>query len=325
MIPIRDTIQSRSYPLVNNVIIGINGIVYLVQLAQGGALHDFFILYGLVPVRYTVPEISRYFSLGQQAFSFLSFMFLHGGFLHLLGNMWSLYIFGDNVEDHLGSARYLAFYLLCGLASGLSHLALNPHSQVPTIGASGAIAGVMGAYFILYPRSRILTLIPIVFIPYFVEIPAFVFLGIWFVLQFLSAAGSHAQSSGVAWWAHIGGFVFGILFLKVFGRMPSLGVSRRIRSVGPQRGTHRLQVIRTAGREGSPDLRGRIRITPREALEGTQKLVNVPWGVQRRLLRVRVPAGVGEGTVLRLAGLGRKGVNGRGGDLLLEVMIEAGT
>ncbi len=321
MIPIRDTVESRSYPLVNTAIIGINGLVYLVQLAQGGALHDFFILYGLVPVRYTVPEISRHFTFGQQAFSFLSFMFLHGGFWHLLGNMWSLYIFGDNVEDHLGSARYLAFYLLCGMASGLSHLALNAHSQIPTIGASGAIAGVMGAYFILYPRSRILTLIPIFFIPYFLEIPAFVFLGIWFALQFLSAAGSHAQAGGVAWWAHIGGFVFGILFLKAFGHMPKLGVSRSLRSVGPERGTPRLQVIRTSGREGSADLYGRIHVTPREAREGRRKLVNVPWGVHRRLLRVQVPPGVRSGTVLRLAGLGRIGAGGAG-DLLLEVVIE---
>jgi hypothetical protein len=126
----------------------------------------------------------------------------------------------------------------------------------------------------------------------------------------------------VAWWAHIGGFIFGIVFLKVFRRMPSLGVSRRIRSAGPERGTHRLQVIRTFGREGGADLYGRIRITPREAREGTRKLVNVPWGVHRRLLRVQVPPGVREGSVLRLAGLGRRREDGRAGDLRLEVEIE---
>ncbi len=321
MIPIRDTIQSKSYPLTNNVLIGINAAVYLLQMTQGSSLNEFFLIYGLVPARYTVPEISRYFSFGQQAFSLLSFMFLHGGFLHLLGNMWSLYIFGDNVEDRLGSARYLLFYLLCGLISGLFHLALNAHSQIPTIGASGAIAGVMGAYFILYPHSRILTLIPIFFIPYFVEIPAFVFLGIWFLLQFMSAAGPQAQSSGVAWWAHIGGFAFGLLALKLFLKMPPMGLSGRLRSVGPERKPHRLQLIRTVGRPGDPNLRGRIRVTPKEAREGARKLVNIPWGAQRRLFNVRVPAGVDQGQVLRMAGLGRKQAEGRAGDLLLSVDI----
>lgn len=322
MIPIRDTIQSRNYPLVNNAIIGLNVAVYLVSLAQGASLDRFFVVYGLVPARYTVPEISQYFSFGRQAFSFVSFMFLHGGFLHLLGNMWSLYIFGDNVEDRLGSVKYLAFYLLCGVLSGLSHLVLNLHSQIPTVGASGAIAGVMGAYFILYPRSRILTLIPIFFIPYFIEIPAYIFLGIWFVLQFMSAAGPQAQSGGVAWWAHIGGFVFGILFLKAFLKMPHLGLSGRLQAVSPKRKTHHLQVIRTTGRPGDPNLYGRIRITPREARQGSRKLVNIPRGGQRRLFNVRIPQDVREGRVLRLAGLGRKQVDGLIGDLLLEVEIQ---
>ena len=168
MLPIRDTVQSRNYPVVNTVIIAVNVLFYLIEMAQGDRLEQFFIVYGLVPARYSVPEIAAYFSWGQQVFSFFSFMFVHGGFWHLLGNMWSLYIFGDNVEDRLGPFRYLFFYLLCGLASGISHLMLNLDSQVPTVGASGAIAGVMGAYFLLYPKSRILTLIPILFIPYFV-------------------------------------------------------------------------------------------------------------------------------------------------------------
>ena len=145
MIPIRDTIPSKNYPIVNNTIIAINVLIYLLQLAQGEGLYRFVQIYGLIPARYTVPQISHYFSTGQQLFSFLSFMFLHGGFLHLLGNMWSLYIFGDNVEDRLGHFRYLVFYLLCGLASGFSHLLFNLHSTVATIGASGAIAGGMGA------------------------------------------------------------------------------------------------------------------------------------------------------------------------------------
>ena len=151
MIPIRDTIQSKNYPIVNTIIIAANVLVYLVQLTQGDRLNQFIITYGLVPARYSVPQIAAYFTIGQQVLSFFSFMFLHGGFWHLLGNMWSLYIFGDNVEDRLGPLRYLLFYLLCGFLSGVSHLFVNWHSQVPTIGASGAIAGVMGAYLLLFP------------------------------------------------------------------------------------------------------------------------------------------------------------------------------
>jgi len=165
MIPIRDTIPSKNYPVVNNTIIGINVVVYLVQISLVPDLNRFVYIYGLVPARYSIPQITSYFTKSQQLFSLLSFMFLHGGFWHLLGNMWSLYIFGDNIEDRLGPLRYLVFYLLCGITSGLSHLIINLHSNIPTIGASGAVAGVMGAYLILYPNAKILTLIPIIFIP----------------------------------------------------------------------------------------------------------------------------------------------------------------
>ncbi|MEJ2478420.1 MAG: rhomboid family intramembrane serine protease [Desulfobacterales bacterium] len=159
MIPIRDTIPTRHRPVVNLTLIGINAVVFLVQMAQGPGLDRFVFEYGLVPARFSDPRIAAYFSPVQQLVSLLSFMVLHGSFGHILGNMWSLYIFGDNVEDRLGHPRYLAFYLMCGLASGISHLIINWHSNIPTIGASGAIAGVMGAYFILYPTSKILTLI----------------------------------------------------------------------------------------------------------------------------------------------------------------------
>ena len=202
MIPIRDTIKAETYPMVNLSLITINVVVFLFELSQGPALSRFVYTYGLVPARYSVPQISTHFDSGQQIFSFLSFMFLHGGFLHLLGNMWILYIFGDNVEDKLGHFRYLVFYLLCGFTSGMSHLFLNWYSEIPTVGASGAIAGVMGAYFVLYPGARVLTLIPIFFFLQFVEIPAFLFLGLWFVFQFLSAAVSSGQEGGIAWWAH---------------------------------------------------------------------------------------------------------------------------
>lgn len=321
MIPLRDTIQSKNYPIVNTAIIILNVLIFFVELGQGSRLNQFIFNYGLVPARYSVPEIAAHLSFGKQAFALLSFMFIHGGFWHLLGNMWCLYIFGDNVEDRLGSIRYLIFYLLCGWASGLSHLFTNWHSQIPTIGASGAIAGVMGAYLILYPRSRILTLIPIFFIPYFIEIPAFFFLGIWFFIQFLSAAGTHGQTSGIAWWAHIGGFVFGIIFLKLFLKVPGLGVSDKLRSATSKKKTPRLQVIRAMGSTDDPHLYGQISITSREAELGTRKLVNIPQGFQKRPFRITVPPGVKDGAVLRLTGLGRKIENGQRGDLYLKVLI----
>ncbi len=145
-------------------------------------------------------------------------MFLHGGWLHIIGNMLYLYIFGDNVEDTLGHGRYVFFYLLCGLASFVFQILAMPRSMVPNIGASGAIAGVLGAYILLFPRARVVTLVPILIIFTVVEIPAYIFLGIWFLLQFLSGAATIGRTSalqgGVAWWAHIGGFLFGMLLLK---------------------------------------------------------------------------------------------------------------
>jgi len=321
MFPIRDTIPSKNYPVVNNTIIGINIILFLFEMSQGANLDRFVYIYGLVPARYSMPQISSYFTTGQQLLSWLSFMFLHGGFWHLLGNMWFLYIFGDNVEDRLGPFRYLVFYLLCGITSGLSHLLFNLHSNMPTIGASGAIAGVMGAYLILHPNSKILTLIPIIFIPWFIEIPAFFFLGFWFILQFLSAAGSHGNIGGIAWWAHIGGFVFGIVFLKIFLMLPETGVSSKMRRVTAKRKTHRLQVVRPGGLGNDPHLYGTIDITSFEALVGTQKLINIPKGFQKRIVRVIVPPGVKEGSKLRLKGLGKTGSDGQRGDLYLKVMI----
>jgi len=321
MIPLRDTVQTKNYPVVNNTIIGINAAIFLYQLTQGAALDKFIYIYGLVPARYSIPQIGVYFTGPQQVFSFISFMFLHGGIWHLLGNMWSLYIFGDNVEDRLGHVRYLLFYLVCGIASGLSHMMLNMNSNVPTIGASGAIAGVMGAYFILHPRARILTLIPIFFIPYFLEIPAYFFLGVWFVLQFINAAGSSAQMGGVAWWAHIGGFVFGIIFLKILLMLPSAQAPEKLRHATERKKTPRLQVIRPVGPGPDPHLYGTIVVTPHESITGTHKLVNIPWGFQTRLFKVLVPAGMKDGSKLRLKGLGKQISAGRRGDLFLKVAI----
>ena len=322
MIPIRDTNRSTNYPVVNILLITVNVLLYLVEIAQGPLQDQFVYVYGLVPARYSVPEIASYFTPLQQITAFFSFMFLHGGVLHLVGNMWSLYIFGDNVEERLGPARYLLFYLLCGWASGLSHLFTNLHSEIPTIGASGAIAGVMGAYLILFPSSRILTLIPIFFIPYFIEVPAFLFLGLWFILQFISAAGSSGQTTGVAWWAHIGGFLFGIILLKLLMKAPKIGISQRLRAATSKTKTPQLQVIRPHSPLEDPNIYGRISLTSREAELGTRKLVNIPWGFQSRIFRVTVPPGVHDGTILRLAGMGKR-VSGRErGDLFLTILVQ---
>ncbi len=321
MIPIRDITPSKNVPVVNYTLIGINVFCFLIQMAYGDNLPRFVYFYGLVPARYTVPDIADYFGLGHQVFSFLSFMFLHGGFLHLLGNMWFLFIFGDNVEDDLGPIRYLGFYLLCGLASGLFHMLLNLHSNMPVIGASGAIAGIMGGYMILYPGSKILTLVPIFFLPIFLEIPAFFFLGFWFLFQFLNAAAGYGGAGGIAWWAHVGGFIAGILLLRFFRQVPVTGMTQRARPLTEKKSSDRLQVIRPTGPENDTDLYGTLLVSPREAEAGTRKVVNIPWGYYKRLFQVRVPPGTREGDVLHLAGLGRLAADGHRGDLLLRVQI----
>jgi rhomboid family protein len=324
MIPLRDTIQSRSYPVINTTIIVLNCVVYLLQQAQGPRLEAFIMTYGLVPARYSMPAVGALFTLSQQVFSLLSFMFLHGGFWHLLGNMWSLYIFGDNVEDLLGSVRYLFFYLLSGIASGLSHLLLNWHSPVPTIGASGAIAGVMGAYFLLYPRSRVLTLIPIFFLPYLIEVPAYFFLGLWFVMQLLSATLAPAGGGGIAWWAHVGGFLFGMLLLKLFLRIPESGLSRRLREETSRKRSHRLQMVTPPRSVEAEHLSASLHVTPLEALTGTRKLVSIASGRRRRLFRVTIPPGAADGIVLRLGGAGEELDDGGRGDVYLKIRVGAG-
>jgi membrane associated rhomboid family serine protease len=323
MIPLRDTIPSKNYPVVNNAIIGINILVFIIQLLQGPALNDFVYLYGLVPARYSIPHIAYYFSATEQIFSLISFMFLHGGFLHLISNMWTLYIFGDNVEDRLGPVRYLFFYLACGLSSGLTHLIFNYYSDFPTIGASGAIAGVMGAYFILYPQAKILTLIPIIIIPWIIEISAFFFLAFWFLLQFINAAGSNGQAGGIAWWAHIGGFVFGILLLKILLKIPETGLTEMTKSLTEKKKSHRLQIIRPVGSGNDIDLHGILQITAYEAILGAQKIVSVSHGFRKKLYKIVVPPGLADGSVLRLKGLGLEKDDGLKGDLLLKMVVES--
>jgi membrane associated rhomboid family serine protease len=321
MIPIRDAIRSRNFPVVNVAIIGLNIIVFLWQLAQGPHLQEALYFYGIVPLRYSDPELSAHFTAFEQYLPFLSSMFLHGGFLHILMNMWFLYIFGDNIEDRLGHIRYLVFYLFCGVAAGLVHLFTNWNSNIPTIGASGAISGVMGAYLLLYPRSKILTLIPIFFFFQFVEIPAFIFLGFWLLIQLFSAGLTPRNVGGVAFWAHIGGFVVGLVFIKIFDAIPRTGLSDGLRQYTERQRTHPIQPLSPLSFPDELDLHGIIKITPREARFGTRKMISIPQGLKKRTLMVTVPPGVEEGTRLRLKGLGKQGKKGERGDLFLDVHL----
>jgi hypothetical protein len=319
MIPIRDTTRSKNYPLINNTLIVINVIVFIMGM---GNSDQFILMYGFTPARYTMPEIASYFTFSQQLFALVSFMFLHGGFWHLVGNMWFLYIFGDNIEDRLGHIRYLVFYLLCGWASAIVHLFFNWSSQVPTVGASGAIAGVMGAYLILYPTSRILTLIPIIIIPYFIEIPAVFFLGFWILFQFLSATLIDPNTGGIAWWAHIGGFLFGIIAVRIFLSIPQSKVAEQFHMFTKRDRTPRLHRIKPVHGDDTYNLYGTILITPREAEKGTRKMINIAQEYQKKLFRLNVAPGTRDGTVLRLAGIGKKKGDRERGDVFLKVRIE---
>ena len=209
MIPLRDVIPSRTTPYITVTIIVVNALVFVFELQL--PLTDrvrFIEVYGIVPA-----------SVG--SLSLLTSMFLHGGWLHFLGNMLYLWIFGDNVEDRVGHGRFIVFYLTCGLAATLAQVVSNPTSVVPIVGASGAIAGVMGAYFVLFPRSRVLTLLPLFIFWELIEVPAILFLGFWFLLQLLSGVGSVGAGqdlSGIAFWAHIAGFATGAVAIFFFRR-----------------------------------------------------------------------------------------------------------
>lgn len=321
MIPIRDTQVSTQVPVVTYLLMATNLLVFVFQIQYGFDKEMLYFFYGLVPAKYTVEEFSRHFTFFNQLISIFSYMFLHGGVMHFIGNMWFLYIFGDNVEEHFGSLRFLAFYLICGVLSGMIHFISNPVSMVPTIGASGAIAGVMGAYFLLFPRSRILTIIPIIIIPFFVEIPAFIFLGIWFAFQFLNATGSGA-GSGIAWWAHIGGFIVGFILVRMNQKVPQTGAQEKVSRFTAKKKTPRLQMVVASGSPDSPDLNGTIDVTTLEAATGARKLVTIPWGFYKPLYRVRIPAGVRHGNRLRLSGMGRTTPDGQKGDMYLTVNIK---
>ncbi len=208
-IPIKDLNPRRTYPVVNTLLILTNAIVFLYQITLSHHQQDAFVLANSTVPNHIRLALNGHGNLQAALLTIITSMFLHSGFLHIAGNMLFLWIFGDNVEDYFGHFPYLLFYFVCGIGSGLAHIIFNYHSSLPALGASGAISGVMGAYIVLYPRARVLTLVFIFFIP----IPAFIILGYWFLLQFVAGVSTVGASAtgGVAWWAHIGGFLLGML------------------------------------------------------------------------------------------------------------------
>lgn len=228
MIPLRDTTSTPGIPFVNITLIAACILVFIYEYSLGTRLSAFIDVYGLIPANVFAPG----FTLGERIYPFFSSMFLHGGWLHLIGNVLFLYIFGGNVESRMGHVGYLAFYLICGFAAAAMQFLTNVNSAIPMVGASGAISGVLGAYITLFPRSKILTLIPIFFFIQLIHIPAAVFIFIWFIIQFLSGVSSLGQTGdtgGVAFWAHIGGFVAGLILVRFFvkGGLQAVGSGRR--------------------------------------------------------------------------------------------------
>ena len=214
MIPLRGTTRSRHFPVMNWILIGVNLLVFIFELGlSSGQLQDFVNNYALVPSRLQGQPATY-------AISIFTSMFMHAGWFHILSNMWILYIFGDNVEDRMGSIPYLVFYLLGGVAAALLQTYVGTGTDVPVLGASGAIAGVLGAYIFLFPSARVVTLVPIIFLLTVIEVPAVLFIGFWFVTQLFSGLASLGAVEGVAWWAHIGGFVIGLVLSPFFLRRP---------------------------------------------------------------------------------------------------------
>jgi len=271
MIPLRDNIPPRRFPFVNYAILGFTTLVFVSQLLESHRGDRLVERFGMVPARVLDPDgkitvtqrravdtpfgirvVERRIEVPPAALppwlTLLTCIFLHAGWLHFLGNMWTLYIFGDNVEDRLGHLGYLAFYLLTGVAASAAHLAANTDSPVPTIGASGAIAGVMGAYMRLYPRAKVLTLVPVLVFLHMVVLPAPFFLGLWFLLQLFQGTISMGatEMGGVAWWAHIGGFAVGYLIASILGGRGVL--HPQVEVIRPN--TERIRVYRVRPWEG---------------------------------------------------------------------------
>ena len=222
MIPLRDTIPSHSFPIVNWALILINSVLFMVEVFvfDSKQAESMIYQYGLIPDNIRLSGIGSIHKLRVSVFRpFFTNMFLHGGWGHLIANMWILFIFGDNVEDRMGKVKYFLFYILCGLIAGLTHFILHRNSVVPAIGASGAISGIMAAYMVMFPKSTIISFVPIFIIPLFLPVPAIIYIGIWFLVQLLSGTTSLMLSdsaSGIAFWAHIGGFIGGLLLYRYF-------------------------------------------------------------------------------------------------------------
>lgn len=215
MIPLKTTIPTRKIPFITIVLILVNIIVFLYEISLQSQVNNLLQVAAVIPARYFVQETVSltYF------WPLFSSMFLHGSWMHLISNIWFLWIFGCGIEDRMGHINFLIFYLLCGIIANIVHIFINANSLIPVIGASGAIAGVLGAYMFLFPSSRVTTLVPIFFFISIVRIPAFFFLGYWFFLQFLNGLATIGQTrhiGGIAWWVHIGGFISGILLLLAF-------------------------------------------------------------------------------------------------------------
>ncbi len=214
MFPLRDDIPSYRPPVVTTAIVVACALVFVLEVLAGPTRSELVFTWGLVPARVVGTFARDPIDLMGWLIPFFTSMFLHGGWFHVIGNLWFLWVFGDNVEDRFGHGRFLFFYVFCGVAAAIVQFLFDAGSRIPMVGASGAIAGVLGAYMIFYPRARVLTFIPIFFIPYLIRVPAVVFLGIWFVEQLLAGGMSLGRADGaggVAWWAHLGGFACGAL------------------------------------------------------------------------------------------------------------------
>lgn len=224
MIPLKNLRPRTHFPTVTLALIAINFIVFFYQLTlDPRALQSFIMTYSMIPARAQLALAHSQYTLAQGFLPLFTSMFLHGGWLHIIGNMWFLWLFGPNVEDRLGHLPYLGFYLVCGLGAGIAQMLFSLGSTIPGLGASGAIAGVLGAYVVFFPSSRILTLVTLFFWWFFARLPAVLFIGLWFAVQFLSGIGSlgSAQAGGVAWWAHVGGFLLGMLLVSGMRRNQS--------------------------------------------------------------------------------------------------------
>jgi membrane associated rhomboid family serine protease len=221
MFPIQDIAPRRKVPIATYILMGINIGVFLLEVSLPPEILKMVVFhFGVVPARYTTDSfVAKELLPGFKYIDLVTCMFLHGGWVHLFGNMWTLWIFGDNVEDNMGSLRFVIFYLTCGITASLFHVYMHPDSLIPIIGASGAISGVLGAYYVLFPFSRVIVLVPVFFLPFFFEMPAVLYLAWWFFLQLFSGTLSvvHQQiAGGIAWWAHVGGFIAGVVLHRFF-------------------------------------------------------------------------------------------------------------